>query len=195
MQGKRARAAIPFNLRGRELIGYGKHRVVVRVSDKLALKADSTSNRIRKGGNKFEWDNYQRYFKDIPMEMRPFFVVLSRRRVSKGKQFHHTRLVRNHDGSLAKTVQQSQKISNVHFWKMFDRVVSWLLQNNIPYFELRPKNVMVKWISPATAIPVIIDYEKVGARTYPSRPWLRIPFFARLKLRRMARKIIAAHQG
>lgn len=97
-------------------------------------------------------------------------------------------LVKNQDGSLSKSLlNYDSKIGNMEFWKKLQDIQEFFLDEDIFNFNVKPDNILVKNDS-ENLIPVIMDYKRIGPRTYPFQPQLLIRSVAQQKIiRRFSR--------
>ena len=167
-------------------IGEGKYRVVYRHSDyafkvlKPYVKKDygpfhvkfPTSLYVKsKFGiidfNKHEYDNYLGIISQVPEEMRDSFTQIFEVFYIDRKSISINELVINADGQISKTLRGHGPVKDPVFWERLQKLEDLFLSRNIPYFDIRDKNIAVKQSKDGHMIPVFIAYKRVGIRTYP----------------------------
>lgn len=184
---------VPPHLRHRPIIGKGKKRTIIQLSKDKALKVENKKFLFRRP-NRLEWENYQRYFANVPRPLRRYFATLSRNRVMRGGRVHQIRIVKDFDGAVSRSLRTTGPIQNEYFWKCFAELREWLRKQEIPFYDFSPRNILVKKLTPTNWIPVVVDYELVGSHSIPLQFLLRIPFFSRLKSARRADRLVRAYR-
>lgn len=141
--------------------------------------------------NQFEYDNYRRLMDRVPRELeRNFAKLVEPRTRKKDKQsVLIVEEVKNFDGEPSKNLLEIGPVSNEGFWRNLTQIENFFLQNKIPFFNIRPENIMVKWVNSQECIPVFIDFKRIGARTYLFQPSLRKESGANKKIRKRFARI------
>ena len=142
--------------------------------------------------NKYESAEYQRITSLIPKELRDSFAHI--RGVEQGILFQD--LVKDFSGKLSIPLSRiNGPINNRVFWDRMKQLKEFFLNRNILYYNLKPDNILVMGQNSERLIPVISDYKRIGPRTYPFQPELRIPAMARQKLIRRFERLISQYKG
>lgn len=132
--------------------------------------------------NLVEMNNYVKYFTRVPLSLHNCFArVLGVKK--NGASTLYMDPVYDYDGTMSLPLNQMGKVSSPSFWKKFDEVFDWMITKRVPFFDFNPENFMVQFTSPSECIPVLVDYKSASYRPYLSRPWVRVPFLARRKMR------------
>ena len=139
--------------------------------------------------NQYEFDNYLKYFKDISVDLRGYFVRLFG--VKDG--ILKSELVRDFDWSISETLEQHKQVDSVEFWNRLMDIQRFILAQNIPFYTITSANIMVKKISKSNSIPVFTDFKHIGQRLFPLQMWLRIKLFSDIKIRRQFRRLVLNH--
>ncbi len=184
---------IPSHLRHRQILGNGKRRAIIVLGHHRALKVELKPTAHGKSPNQLEWNNFKRFFKNIPRELRPHIARISRQKKQNGRISHQTRMVRDFDGTISKSMHAVGKISNAFFWKSFQGMVVELVKARISFYDFTPKNILVKRVSEEKWIPVLVDFESMGAHASPWQFWLRLNFFSGMKVHRRADRLMHAY--
>ena len=115
----------------------------------------------------YEYGNYLWVIGKVPEEMRGSFAQIFEVAKSNGKSISINELVVNADGRVSKTLRDYGPVSDPVFWERLQKLEELFLSKNIPYFDIRAKNILVKELEDGHMIPVLIAYKRVGIRTYP----------------------------
>lgn len=169
-------------------IGEGTYREVYRAGDK-ALKIlkphihkfnvdfpTSLFTKLEYGiadFNQYEYNTYQRFIKKIPEGLRGRFAKIYSAGCYNGRSASLSELITNENGGISKSLSKFGPVSDKNFWNEIDQLESLLLEKRIFLIDIRKENVMVKE-SEGKLTPVLFDYKRIGARTRPFQPWLRL---------------------
>ncbi|MBI4043604.1 MAG: hypothetical protein HY393_02240 [Candidatus Diapherotrites archaeon] len=153
--------------------------------------------------NLAEWNHYQRYFKHLPANMRPYFARLTRlaytTRGKKKRSWLYVEPVLNANGELSQTmadhVKQHGRIHDPAFWDRFSSMVKWMLQQKIPFFDFNAHNIVVQRHIPRKWVPVMVDYKSASLRPYWVHVWLRNPKIRAQRMIRLANRTIRVMGG
>lgn len=132
--------------------------------------------------NKADYENYEA----LPTVVRERFTASTR--MIQGVIVQER--VMNYDGTPAVSVEEESrehgKIENVPFWKNIDELKDIFLSEERPLLGVFHKgsNILVKKTSADKWMPVIVDFKRLGARSYPFQPNLIIPNEVRNKFLR-----------
>jgi hypothetical protein len=142
--------------------------------------------------NEFEASEYQRIADKIPKELRNSFAHI--RGVVDGILFQD--LIKDSSGSPSRRLaQQEEYIYDKVFWHRMSQLKEFFLDENILNFNLKPNNILVMERNPTETIPVILDYKRIGPRTYPFQPQLRIHAVAQQKLMRRFERLASQYKN
>lgn len=169
-----------------EKVGEGHYRIVYRHGD-LALKVlkpyrtkDYGLLRIDfptwlyaalKFGvtdlNMSEYRNYLSLIKEVPQELINSFAKIFGVIHSKQGSTSLCELISNADGSLSQPLEQYGTMRDSRFWVRIDKLEEFFLSRGIPNFNINGGNIVVRELGDGHIIPVLIEYKRIGARTYP----------------------------
>lgn len=136
--------------------------------------------------NLYELENYRRYFSKLDNGMDGCFAKI----IKVVGNESHVEIIRDFDGSISRNLKEYGRVDSPLFWSWIFRIRDFALNNRIPMFDPCANNVLVKRLDETSAIPVYIDYKWMGPRVFPSQPWLWIPKFAEMKVKRKFRGLI-----
>ena len=155
-----------------EIIGEGNFRVCYAVTGRpdICVKRIKPGLRFlrrmhlflfRSGMNREEYKTYQR----LPEALKPYFNPV----IDAGKNYLVTGRPMDFDGSHSRPVCAYGKISNDAFWKKMEKIISLFEHHNIWFFDAFQKgnNVFVQRISEHEWQPIIVDYKRIGWKSYP----------------------------
>lgn len=141
--------------------------------------------------NEAEWRNYSTYFRDIPSPLRENFALIRTFRKRNGKSFIGMEAVRNKDGTIAQSLDAFGKVRDPLFWSDMHRMMEWMIERKIPFFDIRSPNFMVRDVGGRLS-PVLIDYKTASMHYYGLRIWLYHPAlrarFMRKRLEQLEKK-------
>ena len=121
--------------------------------------------------NKHEFKKYQDFIKKVPRKLRKNFGQIEGIETRGKKTMLVMRSVKNFDGSLSKSMAETGPVKSKLFWQKIDQIEKFLLEERIPFFNY-DINIMVQQRKNGEAVPVVIDFKRIGARTYPFKPHL-----------------------
>lgn len=169
-----------------EKLAEGGHREVYRVGDEafkvvkpykqkryfgIRLQVPSWVYSLYKSGrmdyNVAEMENYLNIVDRIPSGLHDCFVALLRIQNHEGKKIIVSELVRDFDGTLSKTLSFYGQVNDPIFWQMIGELEKFFLDKDIPYFDIRRDNILVRKRANGELVPVLIDYERATIRAYP----------------------------
>lgn len=79
-------------------------------------------------------------------------------------------LIKNYDNTISKNFEQIQNPKiKIDVLNQFERLIEKLIEQEIFFFDIIPKNIIVKEISKNKFIPIIFDYKNIN-RTYALQP-------------------------
>ena len=179
----------------KDFLGMGGHRTAFVRGTRTIIKRLNDPPRFIQGFRKksnpnlIEWENYQRFFKNVPPAIQNSFMrVRKMKGTAYGPELHVERVL-NDDGSPSKTLAHYHSLSNPYFWKRAQQMVDWMAVQKIGFYDWKPENFLVRWVSKEKCVPVLIDYENIGAKKWKSQPWLHIPFFSKKKMQRRMERL------
>ena len=153
----------------------------IKLPSQLYILGLGTSN-----FNKYEYRIFRRLYPLVPEQLRGCFGKIYG--VSGNCLFAET--IRDYDDKLSKTIEETGRIQDKGFWKLFFEVRDFFISNNISFFGgIDSKDILVKHLNATEAIPVFIDFKRTGSRQYLFQPWLRLNMFAKMKVERRFNRI------
>ncbi len=134
--------------------------------------------------NEYEYNQYQSIISLTPVRLHRCFARVHNQ-IKNGKACYSiNELVMDHDGQVSKTLFEYGKIEDEQFWKTLDDLENVFLDKKIYYLSIGPHNICVNKQAGGQLVPVLIDYKRIGVRTFWHQLLLYIPYFIRLKARR-----------
>lgn len=78
----------------------------------------------------------------------------------------------DYDGNYSKTVRDHGPVNNRAFWRHIDEIVGLMLANDIFLFDIFHcgQNILLNKVSEDEYMPIIIDFKRFGAKSYPLQP-------------------------
>mgnify|MGYP001822850454 CR=1 FL=1 len=137
----------------------------------------------------FEYEQYLKVIAMTPPRLHEHFARVFSPLAVNGETFAINELVMNDDGSVSKMLRSFGPCNDQQFWQDMDRLEHFFLQAKIYYFGMGCNNVCVREQADGRLVPVLIDYKRIGARTFWQQFWLFLPFVKKLKLKRRFSKI------
>ena len=119
----------------------------------------------RRDFNEAEYQNYFGLIGKVPANLRDSFMKVFELIEGNGENRLVAELISNWDGAVSRSLLQHGPIENIAFWNRMDKLEQILLERDIPYFDIRPENIVIRNVSPNYRIPVIVDYDTMGARS------------------------------
>jgi len=117
--------------------------------------------------NQADFTNFKKIEGILPKDMYDNFVPIYRIVTENGRSVLVSELVLNDDGSTAKALSTYDSIDDPSFWREMDRIKNFFINHDVPYFDLRGENIVVRERVDGHLVPVIIDYKKSSSRAYP----------------------------
>lgn len=116
---------------------------------------------IRRDLNTAEFNTYKR----LPEELKPYFNPV----VEVCRDYLITSRPLDYDGSHSRPVSDYGSIANNIFWEEVEKVVALFEKHNMWFFDAFQlgTNVFVQQLSDTHWRPIIIDYKRLGWRSYP----------------------------
>jgi hypothetical protein len=139
--------------------------------------------------NAHEQKNYKMILAQDPKGLRSSFAEILAVRKQRGKSVLVMKKVKDFNGETSKSLKETGPVKSRVFWRRIDKIENFFLEKKIPFFNLNGENILVKKISGSEAIPVIVDYKRIGARTYPFQPHLLIKPIAMQRVKKRFRQI------
>ncbi len=131
--------------------------------------------------NAHEFENYQTMMQKIPQEYRAAFNSIHTHGALEQQSASLSDIVYNADGSRAKSLFFTGTVEDPSFWKALRELHDMLFENKIFLMDVRAQNILVQ-----DNKPILFDYKRLGATTYPMQPWLQM---TNQKIRRMQRRL------
>jgi len=139
--------------------------------------------------NKYERKWYDHIISQAPPELhRCFAKVLAVKKVN-GFSYSINQIVIDADNKPSRTLSQHGKIESADFWEIIDRLEQFLKEHNIPYFTIGGHNICIQQQHDGTYLPVLIDYKRIGIRTFWHQLPLYLKHFRDLKMERRFQKM------
>jgi len=134
--------------------------------------------------NDYEYKQYRSIISKTPADLHQCFAKVYEP-IKDGKtRYSINQLVTDDDGQVSKTLFEYGGINDKQFWNMVDDLEKLFLDKKIYYLSIGPHNVCVNQQADGRLIPVLVDYKRIGVRTFWHQLLLYIPYFIRLKMRR-----------
>ncbi len=134
--------------------------------------------------NEFEYDQFQSVISRIPADLHTCFAKAYRPIKADNTTYSINQLVINDDGMVSKMLREYGKVNDKQFWSTIDRLENLFLVHRIYFFGVGCNNICVRQHADGRVVPVLIDYKRVGIRTFWHQLWLFLPSVKELKLRR-----------
>jgi len=185
-------------------IGEGSYRRVFEIDDRLVGK-ELKHRRVKKYGpltvrypmgwyclfkfgirdiNLHDFKKYQELKKKIPDALKGNFGEIVDVKQRGKESVLLMKKVKNYDGKMSKSLIETGSIASRAFWEKIDQIEKFFLENDVHYF-IYPQDIAVRWISEKECEPVIIDFKRIGARTYPAQPHLVLKSQAKKRVKRL----------
>jgi len=162
-----------------------RESAVRRLYDRLKFGRDPNATEFR---------NFIKYFSRVPPEIADSFAKILRFKRKKDGTVLEMEFVQDFDGQRSRTVRETGQISDPHFWERFQQVIDFFVENDIPFFNLSPGNVLVKRTTPKRSIPVFVDYKRMGLRSFPNQLVLLFKWGRRKKIQRKAQRLVQKYR-
>ncbi len=134
--------------------------------------------------NKQALANYKKLMEVVPDSLRENFARVLGVRGRGNKSILLAEKIKDFNGTQSKDLLETGTVGNEAFWKRLAEIEKFFLENHIPFFNLRPENIMVQWTDKQNCRPVFIDFKRMGPKTYPFQPHLFLRSQADKKVRR-----------
>lgn len=137
----------------------------------------------------YEHDQYLRIMSKTPDHLHEHFARVFAPFKAGDQVYAINELVLNHDGSVSKMLRSFGPIEDQQFWSDVAKLEQFLLKARIYFFGVGCNNIVVQEEAGGRLVPVLIDYKRIGIRTFWQQFWLFLPFVKKLKLKRRFNKI------
>lgn len=134
--------------------------------------------------SEYEYKQYQSIISKVPPHLHACFAKVYKPLNDNKACFSINQLVIDDDGQLSKTIAEYGNISDEHFWSVMDELETLFIEKHIYYLSIGAFNVCVKRQADGRIIPVLVDYKRIGVRTFWHQLLLYFPYFMKLKMRR-----------
>ena len=134
--------------------------------------------------SEYEYRQFQSIISKMPPELHACFARVYEPLSRNDSCYSINQLVIDDDGQPSKTLVEYEKISDKNFWSVFDDLENSFLENRIYYMSIGAFNILVQKQADGRILPVLVDYKRIGIRTFAHQLQLYIPYFMRLKMRR-----------
>ncbi len=116
---------------------------------------------LRRGLNREEYATFQL----LPEELKPFFSPV----IDFNEEFIITPRPADYNGHYSLALYEYGPVANESFWKDIEKVVKLLDQHNMWFFDAFQlgKNIFVQKTTEQVWKPVIVDYKRLGWKSYP----------------------------
>jgi len=193
----------------RRVVGEGAYRTVFEI-DSSHVGKELKSHRIKKYGaikvrfpmkayhklkfgirdiNRHEFKNYQELIKKVPTKLRKNFGRIKGVETHGKKTVLVMKTVKNFDGTTSRSIADTGPLKSKVFWQKIDQIEKFLLEKKIPFFNHYGINVMVQWRPDGEAIPVLVDFKRIGVKTYPFKPHLLFTKMAMKRVQKLFNRI------
>jgi hypothetical protein len=134
--------------------------------------------------NEYEYKQYQSIISKTPARLHKCFAKVYEP-IKDGKiSYSINQLVMDDDERVSKSLAEYGGIDDEQFWNRLDDLEKLFLDKKIYYLGIGPHNVCVNRQADGHLLPVLVDYKRIGVRTFWHQLLLYIPYFIRLKMRR-----------
>lgn len=139
---------------------------------------------LRPRMNQEELDTYNR----LPELLKPYFNPV----IDARREYLVTARPLDYDGSHSKPVCDYGRVSNEYFWEEIEKIVELFEQHNIWFFDAFQigTNVFVQRLSEEKWKPIIVDYKRLGWKSYPVQLNLLFDTEKRRKFYRKYRRFV-----
>jgi len=144
--------------------------------------------------SEYEYKQYQSIISKVPPDLHTCFAKVYKPLSVNKACYSINQLVIDDDGQLSKTIAEYGKVSDDHFWSVIDELETLFIEKHIYYFGIGAFNVCVKLHADGRIIPVLIDYKRIGIRTFWHQLLLHFPYFMKLKIRRRFQEMREKHR-
>lgn len=146
-------------------------------------------NLLRPRMNEEEHDTYSR----LPELLKPYFNPV----IDARRDYLVTARPLDYDGSHSKPVCDYGRVSNKYFWAEVEKIVELFERHNIWFFDAFQigANVFVQRLSPEEWKPIIVDYKRLGWKSYPVQVNLLFDSEKRKKFYRKYRRFVQSFRS
>ena len=139
--------------------------------------------------NKYEYTQYQSIISKTPPDLHKCFARVFKPIEDNKTSFSINQLVIDDGGQISKTLLDYGKVNDKQFWNMIDELEKLFLENRIYYLSIGGYNICVNRQVDGRLIPVLVDYKRIGIRTFWYQLLLYFPYFMKLKMRRRFQRL------
>ncbi len=134
---------------------------VKRLKPELDLLQRLHLRLLRPRMNAEEYETYNR----LPELLKPYFNPV----IDAQRDYLVTARPLDYDGSHSRPVCDYGRVANKYFWKEVEKIVELFEVHNIWFFDAFQigTNVFVQRLSPEKWKPIIVDYKRLGWKSYP----------------------------
>jgi len=154
---------------GNLAIKVNKPEVVARVRSHKVVLPSWVYSLYRNGFRDFnsaELYNYRSIQALLPDELSDLFMQVYGLAENNGTTISICELLCDYDSKVSKNLQDNGSVLDPKFWERFNQLEQFFILNRIPFFDLKPRNIVVKRVTESTNIPVISDYDQLGHYPY-----------------------------
>ncbi len=134
--------------------------------------------------NELEFKEYEKLKQKIPRELSANFTPIIGLTKKDDKSLLFQKLIKDYDGRLSLSLDQRGKIKSELFWDQLLALECFFIQNDIGFFNISPDNIFAKKINEKDYMPTLMDYKRIGVKTYPCQPQLLFDGPAKRKINR-----------
>ncbi len=139
--------------------------------------------------NEYEYKQYRSIISKTPPNLHMCFAKIHKPIESNKTSYSINQLVMNDDGRISQTLLDYGKVNDKQFWSTIDELEKLFLENHIYYFSIGGYNICVNSQADGRLIPVLVDYKRIGIRTFWHQLPLYFPYFMKLKMRRRFQRL------
>lgn len=139
--------------------------------------------------NEYEFHKYKHLDAELPSELQSSFARILGVYEDDGRSYSVCELVTDANGQPSKTLLQVAKVSDANFWDRINELEQFFTVNDIAYLSVGGDNVCVQQLKNGDLHPVMIDYKRIGRRTFSHQLLLWFRPLLRMKMRRRFRSL------
>jgi hypothetical protein len=138
--------------------------------------------------NALEYRNYNNCIGLLPLHIRDRFLPIMGVSETPSGSLCRCELVTDADGSISKTLADHGNVRDKHFWYIIGEIESALLKQEIPYFNISDKNLLVRRDG-VDCYPMFVDHKRVGKMSTILQPNAWTDIGAERKIRREFKRL------
>ncbi len=144
---------------------------------------------LRPRMNAEEYETYNR----LPELLKPYFNPV----IDAQPDYLVTARPLDYDGSHSRPVCDYGRVANKYFWKEVEKIIELFEAYNIWFFDAFQigTNVFVQKLSPEKWKPIIVDYKRLGWKSYPVQLNLLVDSEKKKKFYRKYRRFVQSFRS